>query len=212
LRFTIEPLLSHDEQGLSDLLSIYQEAIEPSEQKPPEEIARFLANESFSIFVARKTKEIAGFTISYFPPNAEFWLLDYMAVAKDARSQGIGEKLLQSAIEYAHKRDKLAGLMEVDIEHEEKAAPARRLGFYARFGCRRISGLNYVLPQVGAGLPPPMQLLVHGLIGQEFLPKDTLRDWITTLYTEHYSSKADDPRIAIMMDDLPVRIPLASIG
>lgn len=211
----VAPVSPEDSAAFQALLAIYQEAIEKSEQKPPDAVAALLRDERYMFLVSRTGREITGFAIIFFPPDSDFWLLEYMAVAATARSTGIGGKLFQDTLVFGRTRS--GGnpcLLEVDQPNAPVSPsndPRRRLQFYAANGCRRLVGLNYILPLDVAGTPPPMQLLVHGLDGSSDVPVAVVRVWLSTLYSQVYGCAPDDPRIDVMLDRMKAHIRLAPL-
>lgn len=205
----IAPLSPDDAAGFDAMFALYEAAIEASERKPRAAIAAYLRDPRCRVLVAREGAEIAAFAMLFFPASARFWLLDYMAVDARLRSQGLGAKMFAAASAEAATRGATPCLIEIDQPGAAVSPgndPAARASFYARLGCRRLADLAYVLPLDVAGTPPPMLLLVHGAAGP--FPKNTVRAWLTALYTEVYDRPADDPRIAAMLRNLPEVIDL----
>lgn len=204
-----------DRTTFQKLLTIYQEAIEIREQKSAAAIAALLLDKRYIIVVSRTNQDVTGFAIAFFPENESFWLLEYMAVAAHVRSKGIGSALFRATLSIAGART--GGhpcLLEVDQPGATVSAtndPERRLRFYARLDCRRLAGLNYILPLEAPGIPPLMYLLIHGLNGENSVPKASVRSWLSTIYADVYGCAKDDPRIAVMLSKLPVNIELISV-
>ena len=197
---TILPIARGDDSYADALLRIYQSALDVSEQKPASAIRALLCDERYAVIGALNDTELLGFVISIFPPAADFWLLEYMAVSEHARSMGIGGLLFRAAREAAERRSPgLPCLIEVDqIGCDSRAAVQRdrRLRFYARHGCRHLVNLNYIMPAVAGVAPPIMHLLIYGLAGTHYVPLSQLHLWLTTIYREVYVVwlAADDPR------------------
>ena len=185
------------------MLAIYQEAIERSEQKPASAIARLVREPNYIVLVAGRENTVSGCAIAFFPEPGTFWLLEYLATRHDLRSRGTGRQLFFAAKSAAHARcpDRPC-IIEADQPHGQMTPandPVRRLRFYRALGCRTLQGLDYILPLATAGQPPPMQLLVHGLDEQTRLPRDTVEAWLKTLYSEVYDQSTDDQRISTML-------------
>ena len=210
-----ERITSRGGDAIAQLIRIYQSSIEPSEQKPSEALQGAIQDERYRLWLARLDREGIGFSISFLPDGADFWLLEYMAVAAPVRSAGHGRGLFQNAAADAFVLGRKTGLLEVDAVTGEGAAreqKRRRLAFYAGLGCRMVAGLDYILPLDVAGAPPAMTLLVHGADGQATLPKAQLRAWLRALYSQVYAQPLDDPRIDAMTAHLPDDIALAAIS
>lgn len=205
LAFEVARLGTDDRSGFEAMLAVYQRAIEPSEQKTATEIAGIVANPRYCVLVLRVSGEVRGLAISFFPAG-DFWLLEYLAVDDGLRSQGLGRTLFLAAKDAAGERNPNAPcVLEVD-QPRSTAAPAddaaRRLLFYRALGCRRVEGLDYILPLTANGPPPRMTLLVQGLEGRGTLPKVQLARWLRTIYPDVYAQPADDPRIGKMLSPL----------
>jgi GNAT superfamily N-acetyltransferase len=199
----VQELQAGDGRSLSELLSIYQDAIEPSEQKTADEIAALVGDPRYQILVHRSRDSVDGFAMVFLPDASSFWLLEYMAVKRSKRSSGIGAILFNAAVASAGQRAPgQCGVLEVDRPGAIVAPgnePDRRLSFYRKLGCVEVLGLRYILPLATAGTPPDMVLLVHGMSRGEDVSRETLRDWLATLYSQVYSCAADDPRIDRML-------------
>jgi len=206
---------AHNVDDLAGLISIYQEAIEQSEQKSPSEIMAMLGDKRYAFAVCKSDGLVRGFTISYFPESSNFWLLEYMAVDSHARGKGIGESIFLHAYQYGMQRDPARMcVLEVD-KPGDTGSPNNdtrgRFRFYKRLGCRAVEKLNYILPLDTHGAPPPMLLLTYRKPPLDALDKRQLRQWLTTIYQSVYGQSSDDPRIDVMMSHLPDTIPVVDL-
>ncbi len=212
---SIVPLRSAGDPRFDAVTNIYRDAIEPSEQKSLPQLRAQLADDRYACLIAETAAgEVVGFAITFIPQTKDFWLLEYVAVDGNARSSGLGSKLLRAAIAYADEHAPHApGILEVDAPSATLSASSqirRRLAFYARHGCRLIEGLSYILPLSHAGTPPPMQLLLH--TRRCTIEKPELRRWLMTLYRDVYSQSPDDSRLERMLSHLPDSIALKEIS
>lgn len=200
----ISPLRADDAEGVRQVLAIYQQAIEPSEQKPAARFAAHIADPRYLTVVSRDIAgAVGGFALMAFLAGDRFWLLEYLAIREDQRAHGAGAALFNAAAAAAQRRAPGAlCVLEVDQPDAPKTAgndPVRRLKFYRNLGCRKIGGLSYLLPLDHAGAPPPMQLLIHGRADETALAHEDASDIVRALYTEVYAQAGDDPRIAAML-------------
>jgi hypothetical protein len=100
-------------------------------------------------------------------------------------------------------------LVEVEAESGDGAEleqRRRRQAFYRRLGCRRVTGLAYALPLRTAGVPPPMELMVHQAEGS--IDRSTLEAALRSIYGRVYDQPADDPRVDRMLAGIPNPAPL----
>lgn len=188
-----------DAGDIGRFLQIYQASIEPSEQKPASQMTALAGDSRYHVVVSCERGEITGFAMSFVPRHAHFVLLEYMAVDTSLRSRGTGTALLDAASGFAESRN-VPLLLEVDQPGSAPSPgndPVRRLRFYGERNCRRIVGLDYILPLEAEGKPPPMWLLVRG--AKAAVSRHELREWLSALYVEVYAQGADDPRIDAML-------------
>lgn len=212
---TITKVVPGDTTTFEQVLAIYQDSIERSEQKSADAIAALVADSHYDVLAASDQSGVTGFAMSFFPSDGGFWLLEYMAISVRCRSSGIGRTLFQGALAAGSAR---AGghpcVLEVDQPGGIVSAtndPVKRLRFYARQGCRRLEGLDYILPLETAGKPPAMHLLVHGLDGQNEVSRATVHRWLEVIYLEVYGCAAQDPRIDTMLSRLGDSVPLVGL-
>jgi GNAT superfamily N-acetyltransferase len=200
-------LTPEDVRAFDQMAAIYRSSIIPSEQKSASELAGMLSDPRYKIIVAQSEGRVIGFAISFFPACGTFWLLEYMAVDRTLRSRGDGRRLFLEAKRIAAQAVGAAPcILEVDQCSQQQPAgtdASRRLQFYRRLGCRRVSRLDYILPLDAAGAPPPMWLLVHGLEHGVSVLADDVAQWLLRIYADVYGKRADDPRLITMLSSLP---------
>ncbi len=204
----IQILPEGDADTFAQAYAIYMDAIEQTEQRTEAELRKLRLRPDYRFLVARRGAAIAGMSVSYVPSEDYFWLFEYAAVAPWARGAGVGAQLFQASREMAGLQR--VALVEVDADRggEEQA---RRLNFYRRLGCRRISGLEYLLPLDAFGTPPPMWMLALAQPEVRTLEVSLLERWLRSLYEDVYAKRLDDPRLAQMIDPLPDEVPLAPV-
>ena len=186
---------------INPFLRIYQSSIEPSEQKPAALVKALISDPHYRVHLSIEGEKVTGFAMSFIPSRENFVLLEYMAVDEQLRSRGIGAALFEAASDIAVQYN-VALVLEVDQPGSPISPgndPTRRLRFYAELGCRKIAGLDYILPLSAHGSPPPMWLLVCGR--EQALSRSEMRDWLTTLYVEAYGQPETDPRIEAMLSE-----------
>jgi hypothetical protein len=206
-------LTSMHRKELDALIAIYQEAIEPSEQKTANEIMAMITDERYALAVSRTNELISGFTIAFFPERADFWLLEYMAVAAELRRKRIGEELFKEAYRYGLQRDpERLCILEMD-QPGSSANPKNdtqgRFRFYKRLDCRVVGGLDYILPLETYGTPPGQLLLTYRQPQLEEVSAERVRRWLCRLYVDVYGQKATDQRIETMVSNLSSTVQLA---
>ncbi len=200
---------------LDALISIYQDTIEPTEQKTPGEVEAMLSDTRYVLTVSRTGRQISGFTIAFFPDEADFWLLEYMAVAAELHRKRIGEALFKEAYRYGLQRDpKRLCILEVDKpagSTSPKNDTEGRFRFYRRLDCRVVDGVDYILPLETHGAPPAMLLLTYQQPPLETVSIARVRQWISHLYVDVYGKLVSDARIDAMVSNLGPIVKLAKM-
>lgn len=199
--------LSQDNPTLFDAFySIYRVSFPLSEQKSKEALIAMLASASYTIFIAQNDETILGFCIVFHDTNADFHLLEYMAIDPTQRGIGIGSNLFIASNAYVQQQ---YGLKPLLIEIDSPKSPAldqplreKRARFYRKLGAKTIEILEYILPLKSDETPPAMELLVyHPTL--ESISKQTLKSWLEQLYTNVYGCDANDTRITTMLHNTP---------
>jgi ribosomal protein S18 acetylase RimI-like enzyme len=204
----IHLLAEADAEGFARAYAIYHDAIELTEQRTEAEFRKLFLRPDYRFLVARRDGIIVGMSVAYVPSDDHFWLFEYAAVAPEARGSGLGRQLFRAS-------EALAGptrtaLVEVDQDRGSEEQ-ARRLVFYRRLGCRRLAGLDYLLPLEAFGQPPPMWLLALARPDIQTLDVVLIERWLRAIYEDIYGKRLDDPRLARMIDPLPDDVPLKAI-
>ncbi|HWJ69680.1 MAG TPA: GNAT family N-acetyltransferase [Sphingobium sp.] len=200
LRFT--PLTAASPAQRAAFFAIYHEALPPSERKADDDILVQAERDDGVLELAELDGVAVGFLILYRARAQPIALLEYLGVAANARSGGLGAQLFARIAELSAGRTLL---IEVETDRETDAPDIdqriRRKRFYARQGCRQLAHLAYVMPPVGPQAPPPMDLLV--LTDRALVERTTLQAWLDDIYRHVYDQRQDDPMIARMTDGLP---------
>lgn len=210
----IEPLCEPDGLRFGAVYEIYSKTIALSEQKPRQALGAMTQDKNYRIFVAILEEQIVGFSIFYLPLARDFVLLEYMAIEESGQGHGIGGALFKMSIEALQESDAVCPvLMEIDSERDvsaDRATRLRRIRFYTKLGCRRVRGLAYIMPSVGNGVPPQMDIYVFWP-KVETVARQSVKHWLSTIYAEVYKHGRDDPRIDAMLFPLGDPIPLETV-
>lgn len=198
LRYHSEPLTAAQQQQLLDL---YQQAIDPREQKPRATLAAALARGDYRWQVACRGDELLAFALLW--DDGEVALLEYLAVADELRSLGVGGQLLAAVVAMLGGRPLLLEVDDDGPQAPEQAQRQRRRRFYERHGARRIGSFNYQLPLPGP--QPAMMLMILGW-PQPAVPLALLADWLRRIYGGVYGQPESDPRLAAMVTNLAPQV------
>jgi GNAT superfamily N-acetyltransferase len=159
----------------------------------------------YIFLVALQDHLVVGFSITLCFLGSDAALLEYMAVAPDRRSRGIGQVLFEETVKFEEASERYV-LMEVDSDKgqsSDKTDRTRRKSFYKRLGCREIGGLSYIMPPVSNSMPPAMDILVYRRELPDIVEKSHLRNWLESCYIQVYEIPASDFRIKVMIESLP---------
>lgn len=202
LRYHSEPLTAAQQQQLLDL---YQQAIDPREQKPRATLAAALARGDYRWQVACRGDELLAFALLW--DDGEVALLEYLAVADELRSLGVGGQLLTAVVAMLGGRPLLLEVDDDGPQAPEQAQRQRRRRFYERHGARRIGSFNYLLPLPGP--QPAMMLMILGW-PQPAVARAELADWLRRIYGGVYGLPESDPRLVAMVAGLGPELLLQS--
>jgi GNAT superfamily N-acetyltransferase len=208
MTLTIRQLGPADAGTFEHALAIYREAIAPSEQRPEDELRMLLGRRDYVVLTAEQGGEVVGFAISYVPLAEDFWLFEYVATIPAKRGQGAGAALVRQATRLAGEGR--VGLVEADADTGRDPIAGKRLRFYERIGCRKLEGLDYLLPLRTHGLPPPMLLLALAPPTLASLPLEAVERWLRLIYIGVYRQSEGDLRIGEMIGGLPSNVCLTS--
>ncbi|HEX3671698.1 MAG TPA: GNAT family N-acetyltransferase [Candidatus Cybelea sp.] len=131
---TIERAEERDLAALSQLFDAYRQFF--AGHREIERSTRFLADRFAAgdsvIFIARKTTEVQGF-IQLYPLWSSWhcrriWFLSDLYVEKSSRKSGVGRRLVERVVRYAHE----TGAASVMVELPRREPHLKE--FYARLG------------------------------------------------------------------------------
>jgi len=125
------------------LRAIYLDSFPPHERAEFAFLVDSIAAGERWLFTATRGDDLFGFAIIVPYIARDVHLLEYLAVARQARSAGIGGVLLKHSVDAARANGSVAGIL-LEVEHDddgdadERALRARRVAFYERNGAMRM--------------------------------------------------------------------------
>jgi GNAT superfamily N-acetyltransferase len=155
-------------------------------------------------FVAIEGDAPAGFAALRLLGSAGWSFLRYFAVARERRSQGLGQQfwpLLRESL----RADGWPARVIFEVEdpgdaaadETERAIRERRIGFWTACGARLLPASQYVLPDyTSSGTTEPMLLMAAASVEEPAVRGDQLRKLVLAIYTDRYGMAADDPLVA----------------
>jgi GNAT superfamily N-acetyltransferase len=210
---TVRRITNIGSDAYAGLVSIYEDIIPGCERKDRNALEGMLLDPRYRFFVAETLNDVVGFAILCLFRRCDAAGLDYFGIRSDRQNAGIGRRLFQAISSPEVIADR-ALLLEVEREDEsaaqqEQTLRRRRRRFYRALGCREVGGLNYQMPEVSGGKPPPMSLFVLDRRDRNNVRRDEVVSWVAALYVELYRRDAADQAIAAMTASLPSELPLS---
>jgi ribosomal protein S18 acetylase RimI-like enzyme len=172
---------------------------------PPHERADFLfllksieAGERW-LFTAIQGNDVLGFTIIVPSIARGVHLLEYLAVARDARRRGVGGQLLEHVVAIARDARTARGML-IEVEHDEegntdeRVVRQQRIAFYARHGARVVDAApQYRVPLADRAGTMRMRLLWLPVLTGAAVPRGkALRECVTGIFTKSYGLDVND--------------------
>lgn len=204
-----------DRQDLSELelvWSIYHQSIPPAEQKPRQLFIDQLSRSEYDCSVVTRDGRVVGFALVWNSPARAFRLLEYMAIDQTHRSSGYGELLMATVTASSAEDQPL--IIEVEspedttLSADEREQSRRRLGFYARAGCRLVGSFEYAMPQLTETAPPKMRLLLASNFTAAQISREDLERMVGAIYFGVYARPAPDSMLSHMFRDSPPSFPV----
>ena len=205
--YRVEPLGPRDASKLAAVAAIYESAFPPSERKPPGFLADASKRPEYSVLTILAGERVAGMAVVYQPIGLGFCLIEYMAVAAEARGRRLGTTLFEAI---ARRNPDKALLVEVEADgssRDEGDLVALRKAFYGRLGFREVMGVRYQMPAVSSEAPPPMNLLIFGTDAPR-LRRTVLDSWLSDVFRNVYGIEEPSETLHRFLGDQPEYIPL----
>jgi len=156
--------------------------------------------------------KVSGFALCFLLPEIDSALLDYIAVAADARGRGVGTYLYEAAREHLKSRGSRGLYMEAAPDDPAVVKDAavleqnrRRLAFYERYGVVPISGTEF---ETSVDDSPAPHLLFDGLGRDKPLGRSEARAAVRLILKRKYSRVASADYVERVVEsfvDDPVR-------
>lgn len=201
--------LSLDDALTGHIRPIYLDSFPPEERHNFDDIVAGIQAGRLWLFTAERAGRLAGFAITMPLRGANVHLFDYLAVAEEARGNGVGSALIQALVDALRADGGVSGLL-LEVESDEASLPTdralrqRRIRFYERHGASVIeAALSYRAPNLAGPGSVPMKLLWLPLRPGAGAPAGPmLRDVIIRLYQQGYGRPLDDPLLQEVLNGL----------
>ena len=170
-----------------NVMKIYTDAFPSNEIRSVQETANMLLlnNNSYKLFAAQNNKKstMLGFILVY--DFIDFVLLDYMAIQKEQRGNGIGSVMFQWLIE-KYKQTTSCDMILLEIQRvlePDKKTKKARMQFYKRHGAKLITD-SYHMPSY-ENMPSELMLLMGVLFSNE-ISELRIIDMVERIYEHVY--------------------------
>ncbi|MGQ9555018.1 MAG: GNAT family N-acetyltransferase [Anaerolineae bacterium] len=191
-----------DAPSLRRLRDIYYDSFPPSERDNFDELMVAIAQGLSWLFTASLDGNLVGFAIAMPIADSDAALLDYFAIARKRRNQGLGAAFLRKLADQFRATSDTSGLLlEVESDEwgteEERQLRRRRIGFYRRNGARLVAGLPPLrVPSMADDSTLEVKLMWLPLWDEAAEPfGGNLRECVVALYATSYSLPATHPLV-----------------
>jgi GNAT superfamily N-acetyltransferase len=190
-------------------MRIYTTSIMENERRPIDNIEEALRCGKNRLMIGHLCNNVVLMALLYPLEAMPFVLLDYLAVAKEYRSIGIGERFLKNIFRLID--DIRFNYLLVEVEnpyHVEDESRTRRVNFYKKLGLKELKGLRYIMPPLQGAEPTEMILMVLSKLNEDYLEGSEIMDAIIRIFIELYHRDADDEILATILKGIPDKIRL----
>lgn len=189
--------------------TIYFDSFPPSERTDFSDIVASVTNKTRWLFTAMRVNSLIGFAITMPLQNVDVHYLEYLAIAKETRSQGFGSTFLQAVLDTLRTTENASGLIfEVESDdygtEQERQLRKRRIQFYRKNGADLIERAPlYSIPNLaGEGVIRMKLMWIPLTTSIESLTKHKLKDCIRSIYKQSIGLSADDPFLQAVLGDI----------
>lgn len=193
----------------SEAMEIYIESFPENTRHPLELIKVRIKNGQNQLFIGKNQKEVIVFAIIYCLHNPNVILLDYYAVKRVYRNNGIGTAFLKELFNTIKLKEKNRYLIfEVDDPNYglNKSEREKRVQFYSSLNVVQIKQMQYIFPPLSGTKYIEMILMIYPRPKRKDITSLTLREIIIELYVEKYSRQLDDPLLKTTLSSIPKKI------
>jgi len=193
-------------------LEIYKSSFPSNETRPTHKIVDLLKHDkNYQMFICLKDNSVVGISLMYVFRSLGIGLLDYMAVKPDYQRQKLGREIFEGTFErFASDIPNGTGLvMEIqredipNLQEREINVRINRIRFYMKMGVKILKGVNYFLPPIQNGIKPEaMYLMIKPLSERQYLPKESISEYIRAIYSTIYQYQSND-----LLDNISQQLP-----
>ena len=168
-----------------------------SSRLPVAKIRSLLRTGSYQLFVAQDAGRVVAMVLIWVCPQPAFIHLDYIAVKRERKGQGIGTAFYRWLIDRLGKLSPRARLLTLEVEDD-------LLGFYRRSQTRVLHDVPYLFPAPHG--PIPMHLMVYDRRGRKTLGRAVVQAIIRALYQGIHNRGPDDTLLRSFISRVPRQV------
>jgi ribosomal protein S18 acetylase RimI-like enzyme len=195
-------LESESAGAFAQVEGIYLEAFPPAERVDFRDLLAAVTEGSRTLFAAQEEGQVLAFAITTTLPGTGIHCLEYFAVCRGLRGQGVGSRLLRAVLRNLATSDVVSGLI-LEVESEETASERdreirrSRIAFYRRNGAYLIDEVErFLAPDLSGTGTIDMRLMWLPADGAPArLSAPELKAAILGIYERCYELTPDDTRV-----------------
>jgi len=193
-----------ESEAFREAVNIYTEAIPKAEQQKVSVIKRRVKTGKEHLIVGRKDGKVVCMALIYLLQDADFMLIDYLAVKKQYLQQGIGSNLIRYIKNTYGTEGKWLIIEAEDPKHgEDRRTKACRIAFYKKNGAKELKGVPYQLPPIQGNAPIPMILLALNMSQETKIDGVTVKKLISQIYEQLYGRDNSDALLNMIINLVP---------
>lgn len=183
--------------------ALYLESFPNHERIDPAQLVSTLDAGERELFLVKEEQEIKGFLITLRLLERTIVMIEYIAVAHDARGEGIGPELFKAAYLHYRPQGVLGFVGEAESRTAERSndrdTKSRRIAWWERVGggmggVRLIPEQVYRVPNLEGGGTVAMELGWLGLVDGTAVPRgDALETIVRDIWRTCYERERGDP-------------------
>ncbi|MFM7450526.1 MAG: GNAT family N-acetyltransferase [Leptolyngbyaceae cyanobacterium] len=190
-------------------IQIYIDSFPQNQRLPVDLIIERVKAGTHKILVGLTENNVVSMAILHPLVKTGFVLLEYLAVHKKFRGQGVGVSFIEYIFQaFRHSNEYL--IIEVDNPAfgDEKGDKIRRIRFYEKVGAVAIKDVRYLLPPLTGDIPTEMNLMIFPEYNQK-IDGNLVRTIIKEIYQQVYSRNENDKFLNSFIHDVGMSVELS---
>lgn len=196
-------------QEFRDMLAIYTESFPANERHTGRVIRKRVNNGQYRAVVGRLPDEVVFMALLWPLKNTDFILLDYMAVKKGYRGEGIGTEFMRHIFDILKMYGKYLILEVENPDYGNNTDQRkRRVAFYSRNGAVKMESVRYILPPLSGVDPTEMIMMILPEYNEGQISGKVVKELIIQIYREVYNRNEEDLLLNSFIHDIPSSVSL----